>query len=276
MVDHALPLFDNSAPAAGDDDATRRLPPPGALQAAGGDIRPPPAPLGSGQIVRLAWPLLALLARLAAGGAPADPEHLKMETARLIRRFDRAALGDGMAPDLVSAARYMLCTAIDEAITLADPAAAAMWARGSLLGLFHNETWGGEKVFAMAERALAEPDRFIDLLELCHLILLLGFQGRFRRERDGTAKVDALRARIFDALGARRGGRPVFPAAVTPVLGRRPGGKLVHYVPVWPVAVVCLLISAVIFTWFDYRLQTEVGQVAAAIADVSGMRPGGQ
>jgi type VI secretion system protein ImpK len=269
-----LPLFDDRPMPADDPDDTRRLPPVAEPAVGPRTIEPPPAPTGAGALVRLGWPLLALLARLAGGGAPADPERLKAEAAGLIREFERAALADGIEPRLISASRYTLCTALDEAVTLADPAAANVWARGSLLSLFHNETWGGEKVFILTERALAEPDRYADLLELCHLVLVLGFQGKFRRERDGTAKVDALRARLFEALRPRYGDRPPFPAAARRTAAR-PGRRIIHYVPVWSVAVVCLLLSALVFTWFDYQLKSGARHVAASIREVSGPAAGG-
>lgn len=270
MPDEArtLPLFDDRPMMADDPDDTRHLPPvSGATDTS--TIQPPPPPVGTGALVRLAWPLLALLARLAGGATPADPERLKAEAAELVRGFERNALSAGTEPRLISATRYTLCTAIDEAVSLADPAAANLWARGSLLSLFHNETWGGEKVFVLMDRALAQPDRYGDLLELCHIVLVLGFQGKYRLERDGTAKVDALRERLFDALRPRFGDRPAFPAVGQRPTGRQ-GRRLIHYVPVWTVAVVCLLISAVLFAWFDYQVKTEAAQVAAAINQVSG------
>ena len=267
--DRSLPLFDDHAMPGAASDGTRRLPPASGADGARHGVEPPPAPSGSGQLVRLAWPALAVLTRLAAGGTPTDPERLKVEAAALMRAFERAALADGVEPRLISATSYTLCTAIDEAVILADIAAANVWARGSLLGLLHNETWGGEKVFILAERALSQPERYADLLELFHLVLVLGFQGKFRRERDGTAKVDALRGRLFDVLRPRFGDRPGFPVIAARPPAERPGRRLIHYVPIWSVAVVCLLLSAVVFTVLDYQLQGSAHQVATAIQTVS-------
>ncbi|MBS0558698.1 MAG: type IVB secretion system protein IcmH/DotU [Proteobacteria bacterium] len=274
--DRPLPLFDERPGEDDEADATRPLP---EMPAEGlpRSVEPPPAPPGAGQLVRLAWPALALLTRIAAGATPADPERLKAESLNLLRAFERVAPADGVETRIVSASSYILCTAIDEAVGQADPAAAAVWSRGSLLSILHNETWGGERVFALADRALAEPDRFGDLLELFHLVLVLGFQGRFRRERDGTAKADALRGRIFEALRPRIGSRPVFPAEGTRPPARAPRGRLVRYVPIWSVAVVCLLLSSALFAWLDYRVRNSAESVAAAIREISApVRPNGR
>lgn len=256
-----LPLFDDAPMPAGANDGTRRLTPASAPRAAA--LAPPPAPAGSGQLVRLAWPVLAVLMRLAAGAAIADAGRLKTETVALLRQFERQAQADAVEARLIAATTYTLCTAIDEAAVLADPATANLWTHGSLLSLLHNETWGGEKVFILAERALAEPQRYADLLELCHWVLVLGFQGRFRRERDGTAKVDALREQIFDALRPRFGDKPRLAAITADAPARQAGGRLIHYVPIWSVAVVCLLLSAVIYAALDYRLRSDAGGVAS-------------
>ncbi|WP_330848832.1 DotU family type IV/VI secretion system protein [Mangrovicoccus ximenensis] len=45
---------------------------------------------------------------------------------------------------------------------------------------FHNETWGGEKVFEILARLKAEPGTHIALLKLIDLVLLLGFEGVHR------------------------------------------------------------------------------------------------
>ena len=39
------------------------------------------------------------------------------------------------------------------------------WIKQSLLVHFHNEAWGGEKVFILLERLIREPVRYQDLLE---------------------------------------------------------------------------------------------------------------
>ncbi|PJW96372.1 hypothetical protein CWI54_27535, partial [Escherichia coli] len=54
------------------------------------------------------------------------------------------------------------------------------WSKQSLLVHFHNEAWGGEKVFILLERLIREPKRYQDLLEFLWLCLSLGFRGRYK------------------------------------------------------------------------------------------------
>lgn len=257
-----FPLFDDRGGGAAEARSTRRLPPAAAgdsADRAAAEASPPP-PSGAGPFLVHAWPLLALLWRLAAGAVAERPERLKEAAAEQIRAFEQAALSAGLDARQIAIARYTLCTAIDEAVVTTGWGAESGWALRSLLSTFHGETWGGEKVFTFIERALAAPNRTDGLLQLFHMVLVLGFQGKFRLQRDGTASVDALRERLFEALRPHYGQRPAFPeAARQPVAGAR---RLLRYVPVWSVALLCVLLSAVVFAWLDYRLKSSADAVS--------------
>lgn len=261
-----LPLFDGRTTPETDEAPTVRFA-AGAPAPPNDPPQPPPAPAGSGRLVQAAWPLLSLLARIAAGSAPANTEQLKTGSAGLVRDFERVAMAEGTNPREVAAARYVLCTALDEAVLVSPWGASTGWNNSSLLSAFHNETWGGEKVFTLIERALADPAQYADLLELCHFVMLLGFQGKYRLARDGSAQADALRRRLYDLLHARLGAPAAIPVPQPEVARRR--GRITPYVPVWSVAAVCTLIAAVVFGWLDYRLSSESNAVAGVVRDLS-------
>ncbi|MEJ0014954.1 MAG: type IVB secretion system protein IcmH/DotU [Acetobacteraceae bacterium] len=273
MPDQAgsLPLFDNRPGAETDTSPTARMPADLAGPAHAQPLEPPPAPAGSGPLVRTAWPLLSLLGRISAGIGAAGAEPLKDRATALVHGFERSALAEGINARDISAARYVLCTAIDEAVLTSPWGASIGWNDPSLLSVFHNETWGGEKVFTLIDRAMQDPAQYGDLLELCHFVMLLGFQGRFRLERDGSARADALRRRLYELLRPRFGTPAAIPVPQPePVRG---GRQLVQYVPVWVVGAVCLLFAFLLFGWYDYRLNTHSAQVARLIHTIS--FPGG-
>jgi type VI secretion system protein ImpK len=180
------------------------------------------------------------------------------------------ALAEGINPRDVSAARYVLCTALDEAVLTSNWGVSTDWNNGSLLSQFHNETWGGEKVFTLIDRAMRDTEQFGDLLELCHFVMLLGFQGKYRLARDGSSQVDALRRRLFDILHPRFGSPPALPVPQPERAARE--GRMISYMPVWAVAAVCLLIAAAVYGWLDFDLTRESDKVAAAINNLA--RPG--
>ena len=95
------------------------------------------------------------------------------------------------------AARYVLCTMLDEAAADTPWGGSGVWGRHSLLAMFHNETEGGEKVFQLMASWPRSPAANRDLLELIYAALALGFEGRYRviDERPRPARRGARPAR---------------------------------------------------------------------------------
>src|SRR5690606_40799872 len=87
------------------------------------------------------------------------------------------ALQEGVENSQVMATRYVLCTAIDEAVVTTPWGNESEWSQMSLLSSFHNETFGGEKFFQLLERLSRNPVKHLLMLELMYLCLALGFEG---------------------------------------------------------------------------------------------------
>lgn len=255
LPERALPLFGAGPGQAPQDRPETRLLAEGTA---------PPAPPGCGPLVRAAWPLLALLGRLVAGASGSPVPTLMAAAVTLVRGFEQAALTAGISPRDVAAARYSLCSALDEAVLTTAWGQASAWNANTLLSRFHGETWGGEKVFGIIDRVLEAPQRYPDLLDLLHRLMLLGFQGRFRAERDGTARADVVRERLFQAFRTQTDATPSMPSA-RPIQTRRARGPT-SYVPVWIVAVACLVLALSTLGYLRYRLQDAASVEADRIA----------
>ena len=81
------------------------------------------------------------------------------------------------AIESIIAARYILCTFLDETAASTPWGSGGVWATDTLLVRFHNETWGGEKVFLLLSKLAEDPRRNRDLLQLIYACLALGFEG---------------------------------------------------------------------------------------------------
>lgn len=254
-------------PSGGHDDTLVR--PPGPERATAVPPGPPrpvaappvaPAPPGDG-LNAAAAPLLDLVARLAAGVARADIPTLRGEVIDRIHTFDRRAERDALPPAQVRSARYVLCAAIDEAVMTAPWGQGGDWSTNSLLNRFHGETWGGENVFAILERAKGEPAAQLPLLRLIEHVLLLGFEGMHRVREDGRERLDALREELRHLVGRHL---PP-PAAELSREWRGTGadGRLRSYLPLWIVFAVAGLLLVCVYGFQRYRLAAEVAPVAA-------------
>jgi type VI secretion system protein ImpK len=163
---------------------------------------------GLNPLVALANRLLLVVPQLRATRHMDDPAALRNALAQGIRDFAGRAATQGIAPERVMAARYVLCTMIDEAAASTPWGGSGAWARHSLLTMFHNEAEGGEKVFQLMARLAEKPDVNRDLLELIYSALSLGFEGRYRVIENGRAQLEAVRDKLAQILKQQRGDYP--------------------------------------------------------------------
>ncbi len=219
-----------------------------------------PAPPGDG-LNAAAAPLLDLVARFAAGVAQADIPKLRSEVIARIHAFDRRAERDALPPAQVRSARYVLCAALDEAVMTAPWGQGGDWSTNSLLNRFHGETWGGENVFAILERAKGEPAAQLPLLRLIEHVLLLGFEGMHRVREDGRERLDARREELRHLVGRHL---PPPPAELSGEWrGTGADGRLRTYLPLWIVFAVAGLLLVCVYGVQRHRLAAEVAPVVA-------------
>src|SRR6185437_12153314 len=103
--------------------------------------------------------------------SPADFESLRRQAIQEIRGFEERARRAEVPAEDILAARYALCTAIDEAVLNTPWGAQSDWSGHSLLVTFHREAAGGEKFFQILDRVSKEPQRYLALLELLYVCL---------------------------------------------------------------------------------------------------------
>ncbi|WP_250475577.1 DotU family type VI secretion system protein [Caballeronia sp. GAFFF1] len=203
-------------------------------------------------LVAACAPLLQLAPRIRTMSACADPAALRDSLAAGVRRFEAEARANGVTTEQVTAARYMVCTMLDEAAS-GTPWGAGVWARQSLLVTFHNEAWGGEKVFQLLGRLAQKPAQHLHLLELASMVLALGFEGRYRVAAQGRQTLDAIRARLYQLIRKERGEpeRALSPHWQGVPTARR---RATDVLPVWVVGAFALLVLAAAYLAMSFRL----------------------
>lgn len=156
-------------------------------------------------VMAAATPLLLTLAALHDHNTPNPGGSFEHLLVRAVHQFDQQAISRGVSSDCANAARYILCTALDEAILATDWAQSCDWSQHSLLQRFHNETHGGERFFSLLEALLLRHTQFADLLQLCHFCLNIGFSGRLLLDRHGHYRKQALCSQICQLLLQQQG-----------------------------------------------------------------------
>jgi type VI secretion system protein ImpK len=215
---------------------TNAAAPHAAPSAASQTKRPPLITTASGlnPLVRAANPLLDLALPLRTMPACADVEGLRSQLLQMVKLFEAEARASGFDTERLAAARYCLCTCIDEAVS-GTPWGSGMWASRSLLVIFHNEASGGERFFLILQRLAQDPARNVDVLELIYVMLSLGFEGRYRLLEGGRAQLESVRERLAQIIRVQRG---PFEAQLSvhwqPV--QRARRSLTQLVPLWVAA----------------------------------------
>jgi type VI secretion system protein ImpK len=219
---------------------------------------------GLNPLVALANKLLQLLPQIRQTKHMADPGALRNQLAQSLREFERLAQAKGIAPERVMAARYVLCTVLDEAAADTPWGGGGIWGRHSLLTLFHNEAYGGEKVFQLMARLAENPEANRDLLELIYGAIALGFEGRYRVVDNGRAQLDAVRERLAQIVRQQRG-------AYSPALAQHWQGhptqrrRALTWLPLAATAAVAALALAGIYTALALSLSSASDPVLERI-----------
>ena len=125
------------------------------------------------------------------------------------------------------------------------------WTKQSLLVQFHNETWGGEKVFQLLAKLAEDVPTHRNLLELIYGVLALGFEGRYRVLDNGRAQLDSVRQRLAELIAKER---PPVEAELSPHWRGQGAGtvRLRESLPLWVFAAGFALLLAL--AWFGLRL----------------------
>lgn len=201
--------------------------------------------------------LLTLAGQIRVTSRSPNVEALREFMVTQVKEFNEASRNKGNHIDFVPAARYALCSLLDETILNTPWGADSDWSRKSLLVTFHNEAWGGEKFFQILERALKEPARNIDLLEFLFVCLAFGFEGKYRVTKTGLSDLTRLRDNLFETVRMHRATpeRDLSPHWRGKQDRRNP---LIRYVPLWMVGSLVALILA--STFFAFRF--SLGEIA--------------
>lgn len=239
------------------------------------EIAPPAINLGLNPLLAAANPLLNLVPQLRSTLSHPDPAGLKEALAHHIRQFESRAKAAGIAPEKVIASRYVLCTLLDETAASTPWGGSGMWSGHSLLVMFHNETWGGEKVFQLLGKLAENPAANRDILELMYVCLALGFEGRYRVIDNGRSQLEALRERLAQLLHNQRGEyeRDLSAHWQGSAVKRSP---VLESLPLWVAGAIAGVVLVGVYLAFDLTLNRASDPVFAAIEGIRVAAPAGR
>jgi len=254
---------------------TRLSPPPS--KPAPEPIQPPPRPPGPAPVdlsagfraglnplEKAAASLLALVSRLRNAPSHPDPAGLRNQIIEETKAFEARSRAQGVKPETVLSARYVLCTVLDEAVLSTPWGNNSVWRTHSLLSTLHNDTRGGERFFALLKQAAQEPAGNLPLLELMYVCLALGFEGRYRVIERGREQLEELRERLYQMIRAQRGEiEPELSPHWQGIVDRR--NPLLRYVPLWVVGAIAAVLLLALYVGLSFSLNGASDPVFAQV-----------
>lgn len=227
---------------------------------------------GSNPLIAAANPLLNLVYQIRTLVHNPEPERLREYLVQEVRDFEARAKLHGVSADEVMAARYCLCTVLDETAAQTPWGGSGAWSKHSLLVAFHNETWGGEKFFQLLAKLSQSAAQHAHLLEMMYYCICLGFEGRYKIVNNGRSQLESLRARLAEIIRSNK--KEYSRALSSNWQGTEAANpRIWSVIPVWVSLLLALLIGFVVFSLLTFNLSDKSDQTFSAISQLEVPKP---
>jgi type VI secretion system protein ImpK len=144
-----------------------------------------------------------LLFLLKAKHAPLEAETFRDRIKQFLTAFERGATRLNATAEDVYLCKYAFCATVDEVVLMSGFKTKEAWQRLPLQVQFFGEQLAGEQFFEKLETLRREGAARLQVLEVFHMCLLLGFQGKYLIE--GSEKLSYLTSRLGDEIARFKG-----------------------------------------------------------------------
>ena len=192
---------------------------------------------------------------LKNGHKPAGSESFRDHIRNFLNEFERGTVALKAPAEDVYLAKFAFCALVDETMLMTPSEAREDWERRPLQLELFGEQLAGERFFEHLEKLRSGSPPRVQVLEVFHMCLLLGFQGQYVIE--GTEKLSFLTGRLGDEIAHIKGKRASFaPHWLAP---DRVSNALRNEVPLWVIGSVfaCLALFAFLGVRWGLERQTE-------------------
>lgn len=191
-----------------------------------------------------------LLFLLRSGNAPQSTSEFNQRIEHFLAQFEKHARNLGKSQQAISDAKYAFCALMDEIILSSAFSIREDWERSPLQLRLFGEHLAGERFFDKLETLRTDPVQNIEVLEVFHTCLLLGFQGKYLLE--GSEKLSYLISRLHQEIVHARGGKAEF--APNWKLPQRFQQYVRHELPLWLFFALLGTVGAIVFVVYAWLL----------------------
>ena len=205
-------------------------------------------------LIEAAKPVFILVNAMQQTTSQLSTDSLINKFSILINNFEENAEKNGARYDAIQAAKYCLCTFVDELAVRAGWADET-WSKNSLLVSFYDETWGGERFFEIIQNLKQDPDKNIDLLEFMYLCLQFGYKGKYQVLNSGELEIDKIKRDLLALIHSKRPDQTAELFKHNPIITNTIQRKQRFSIPLWVVGV----LGAVVLGVGYFAMQWSLG-----------------
>jgi type VI secretion system protein ImpK len=205
-----------------------------------------------------------LLFLLKNGHRPSDAEGFRSRLRDFLAQVERGGKRIEAPSQDLYLAKYAYCALMDEMVMASQSALTETWQRNPLQLEMFGDQLAGETFFTHLEELRAQGAPKVQVLEVFHMCLLLGFQGKYII--DGSEKLGYLTARLGDEIASHKGQRAAF--APHALATDRISHRLRSEVPLWVMASVLALATLLGFLGLRWVLDRQTRGDLAPFAQV--------
>lgn len=155
---------------------------------------------GTNPLTGAAAGLLVLFGRLRSQVVDMEAEPLMRHVTAEIEAYERNAVEAGADPQDAMVAKYALCGTADDIVQNLPGTDRHLWVQYAMVARFFGRRTSGVGFFQEVDKALQDPVRKYDLLELMLTCLQLGFEGQYRGAAGGDVELQRVRRQIYETL----------------------------------------------------------------------------
>lgn len=229
-------------------------------------------PIGDNPLIEEAGRLLSIIGQIRSTAAHSDVTFFQQNCIDLVREYETRLRRLSINSEKTEAARYCLCSFIDETVLNTVWGGQSNWSTDSLLSTFHAETFGGEYFYTLLDSALTEPQVNWQLLELQYLCLSLGFVGKMRVEERGLERLEGYREKIYQALLSQQG-EPETELSSAWKDSVLHGAEPKNGMPLWVIISVLAALTLAVYMAFSYNINAYSNQVFTQINSLARWEP---
>lgn len=201
-----------------------------------------------------------LLFLLHSGNFPVGEAAFNERIDQFLTTFDRVCATFGKSSTHVNDAKYAFCALLDEILLSPSSPLREEWQQSPLQLRLFGEHLAGEGFFDRLTRLRVDVAENIEIIELFHTCMLLGFRGKYVLE--GLEKLSHLIGRVGQEVASVRGkGQGIAPNWKLPFRLTEYVGKVL---PLWFYGAVVVLLCLMAFLTFDWMLDRKLDQFPSA------------